>query len=412
MSASVGMASGMASLSVWMTDSAEVTSFEVAFQQWAKACGWKQAGCVWPAAAGSSVVLNVCLKEDELSTWVPPEAADVLTSLQDSATVVWQLPNSSGRLYAQLLLTGRPAGVLWIERQTHESWTDVERSFLQLTAKLMERSAALATKVGPILEPERLQQRLQDASIIAGRMAHDFDNILTGIIGFADLSAPIVNGTPTVSKYIGEISKVGHRGIVFTTQLHQLSRSAQTNPNPGSLAIAVAKEESRLRGKSATGFIVHSDALTGLPPVAMGTTQLQVVFGHLLENAIEASPPGCRVEFTAQTIELSREDTRQYLGRVHPGTHIEIQLRDSGSGIKPDIRPKLFAEPFFTTKVRHRGLGLAIVYRVLYAHRGGIRIEPFDAPDTGTRVRVVLPLAAVRPAVTVSPTKLTTTIGG
>ena len=65
--------------------------------------------------------------------------------------------------------------------------------------------------------------------------------------------------------------------------------------------------------------------------------------------------------------------------------------------MKPEVRRRLLVEPFFTTKVRHRGLGLAIAYRVLCAHRGGLQIDTVPAPGTGTQVRVVLPLAAARP---------------
>jgi signal transduction histidine kinase len=65
--------------------------------------------------------------------------------------------------------------------------------------------------------------------------------------------------------------------------------------------------------------------------------------------------------------------------------------------MKPEVRKRLLVEPFFTTKVRHRGLGLAIAYRILCAHRGGLQIDGVPAPGTGTQVRVVLPLAAARP---------------
>jgi signal transduction histidine kinase len=103
-------------------------------------------------------------------------------------------------------------------------------------------------------------------------------------------------------------------------------------------------------------------------------------------------------------VELSVADAKGYLGPVGPGTHIEIAIRDRGAGIKPEVLAKLFAEPFFTTKARHRGLGLATVYRILHAHAGGIRIESSNPPETGTVVRIVLPPAAARPsAVAPSP---------
>ena len=73
-----------------------------------------------------------------------------------------------------------------------------------------------------------------------------------------------------------------------------------------------------------------------------------------------------------------------------------MTVADAGSGVKPDLRPKLFHEPFVTTKAGRRGLGLAIVYRTLAAHRGGVRL---DAADPGTVARFVLPVAATRPPV-------------
>ncbi|HEY1188976.1 MAG TPA: ATP-binding protein, partial [Gemmata sp.] len=83
-----------------------------------------------------------------------------------------------------------------------------------------------------------------------------------------------------------------------------------------------------------------------------------------------------------------------------------------GPGIKPEVRKRLFVEPFFTTKVRHRGLGLAIAYRVLCSHRGGIQIDPVPSPGTGTQVRVVLPLAAARPPAVTPGTTTATAVGG
>jgi signal transduction histidine kinase len=124
----------------------------------------------------------------------------------------------------------------------------------------------------------------------------------------------------------------------------------------------------------------------------MDVSCLGVVFGHLLENAVEAVPAGGPVTVTAGVVELGDSDARSYLGRAEAGPHVAVSVRDRGPGIKPDVRPKLFAEPFFTTKVRHRGLGLAIAFRTLAAHRGGIRIEPADG-GPGVLARVVLPLA-------------------
>jgi signal transduction histidine kinase len=106
------------------------------------------------------------------------------------------------------------------------------------------------------------------------------------------------------------------------------------------------------------------------------------------------------VSVTARTVELTESDAREYLGKAAVGGHLEVTVSDTGPGIKPEVRRRLFAEPFFTTKVRHRGLGLAVAYRILCAHRGGIQLHPAPAPTTGTYVRVVFPLANRPAAVT------------
>jgi signal transduction histidine kinase len=365
-----------------------------------RSSGWRSGGLIWPADSGPGLVVQARPDGAERTGNPPAELGEVLKTLRGGAgTVVWQTPNTAGRLYCLLTPPGRPTGVVWADRGAGEPWSEAERNYLRLSARLIERSPALAAHVGPLIDPDRLQQRLADAAVIAGRMAHDFDNILTGIIGFADLSAPQLPAGSQAQKFVTEIGKVGQRGIQFTQQLHQLSRSGHSKPLPGSVAAAVGKEEARLRPALAPGTQLLSAVPANLVHVGMENGPLGVVLGHLLENAAEATPPGGRVVVSARLVELTPADARGYLGQVGPGPHVEVAVQDSGPGIRPEVRAKLFVEPFYTTKVRHRGLGLAIVYRTLYAHRGGVRLDPAPPPETGTVARVVIPPAAARPAV-------------
>jgi len=233
--------------------------------------------------------------------------------------------------------------------------------------------------------------------VIAGRMAHDFDNILTGIIGFSDLAQPMLQPGSQAAAFVAEIAKVGQRGILFTQQLHQLSRSGQMKPNPGVISTAAAKEELRLKPHMSPNLRVEKDLPASLGPVAVEGAPLQAVIGHLLENAVEACPQGGVIRIVARPMELSEAEAKTYLGRPGGGNHVLVTITDSGLGMKPEVRRRLLVEPFFTTKVRHRGLGLAIAYRILCAHRGGMQIDSVPAPGTGTQVRVVLPLAVARP---------------
>lgn len=391
------LSAALAFVPSWWQETTDPAALDALFLGWSRACGWRACGFVWPGDNGAVVVRTVqggALVE--LPT--PPEVPDAVRRIRaGEVTATYSVQNSTGRVFTAVQPAGRPLGLVWAEKPAGQPWADADRAYLVLTARSMERSPAVAAVIGPVLDPDKLYQRLGDAAVIAGRMAHDFDNILTGIIGFSDLTLPMLQPGSQAANFVSEIGKVGHRGIVFTQQLHQLSRSGQVKPIPASVAAAVAKEEARLKPLASPGLRIEKELSAGLPPVALDAGPLQIVIGHLLENAIEACPQGGLVRLTAQSVELSESDSRGYLGKSGVGTHLLVTVTDTGTGMKPEVRRRLFSEPFYTTKVRHRGLGLAIAYRVLCAHRGGIQIEAVPQPGTGTQVRVVLPLAAARP---------------
>lgn len=410
MSAVIGTTAGMAYLAQWMSDPKSTPTLDSLLTGWLNATGWKQTGFIWPAT-GKPTLARLTRADGTADMIAPPaEVPGVLSSLQSgSPTVVWQLSSTSARLYALMQPMGHPLGVAWIEKPNADAFTELERSYLLLSLRLIERSAAMTTITGAVLDSDRLQQRLQDTAVISGRMAHDFDNILTGMIGFADLSLPLVASNPLVTKYIQQIGDVGKRGVHFTQQLHQLNRSAQAKPHPGLLSVSLGKEELRLRPHMPVGLSIGSDIPADIGPVGLELGTLGTVLGHVLENAVEACQPNGRVQIAARAVELDTAAARTYLGFLKPGTYVEVQIRDDGVGVKPENRPKLFAEPFFTTKVRHRGLGLAIVFRTLVAHGGGIRIEHHTAPEPGTTVILMLPPATVRSAVAPTTWKTTAT---
>lgn len=411
MSAPGTLSAALVYLPHWWQESTDAAAFDALLVGWARACGWRTCGFVWNGENGS--VVKTVQGGASVDMPAPLEVPDALRRLKSGEqTVLYSVPNTAGRVFAVVHPSGRPAGVVWAEKPAGQPWTDPERAYLALTGKTMERAPTVSAVVGPVIDPERLNQRLSDASLIAGRMAHDFDNLLQGIIGFSDLTLPMLQPGSQAANFVAEIGKVGQRGITFTQQLHHLSRSGQIKPNPGAVPLAVSKEETRLKPLAPLGLRFEKEFPHGLPAVAIEAGPLQIVLGHLMENAAEACPQGGVVRISARSVELTEGDARSYLGRVGVGGYLQITVSDTGPGIKPEVRRRLFVEPFFTTKVRHRGLGLAIAYRVLCSHRGGILLEPVPSPGTGTQVRVVLPLAAVRPpAVTPAPVTATA-VGG
>ncbi len=401
MSSPSNLSTALAFVPNWWKETSDPAAFNALLIDWARAAGWRAAGFVWPV---DMPVVRIAAQNGTSSEVLALEAPDAARRIKaGEGSVLYPLPGTAGRVYAAVYFSGRPLGLVWAEKPAGQPWSDAERAYLVMTASMMERSPAVAAAVGPTIDPERLDQRLADAAVIAGRIAHDFDNILTGIIGFADLTMPLLPPQSQQAGFVSEMSKVGHRGIIFTQQLHQLSRSGQAKPGAGLLMPALMKEESRLR-QLATGVQIEKDLPPNLPSVALDAVSLQTVLGHVMQNAVEACPPGGLVRIIVRSVDLTEAEARTFLGKVDRGVHLQIAIADTGSGIKPEVRRRLFADPFYTTKVRHRGLGLAVAYRILTAHRGGILLEPVPLPGTGTVARVVLPLAAARSlAMTPSP---------
>jgi signal transduction histidine kinase len=377
---------------------------ETLLAELARAFGLEQAGFRWPAA-GAPKVQCVAGKPDGLPRW-DADTTNRLTSARSSSEIVAD-PLTPGRVAVPVLLEGVRNGVLWASAR---ELTEEDREGLVVAAQCLGRHPAVAERAGVCREPARTAQRLEDAASVAGKIAHDFDNIFTGVVGFAEMLQAMLEPDSLLRQYVTEIASAGNRGIQFTQQLHHLSRSGAAKPMPTRLTSVTAREEARLKKKSEPAVRLQFSVPADLPPVAAESGALQAVLGHLLDNAVEASPPGGTVRVAAELIELSEAEAREFLGAAAAGPYVAVSVADEGPGVREDYRPRLFVEPFFTTKVRHRGLGLPVAYRILAAHRGGARYSP--GPDRGSVFQIVIPLAAARGPDAPAAREVTRTPGG
>jgi signal transduction histidine kinase len=292
----------------------------------------------------------------------------------------------------------RPVGLFWATGLKKTA----DQQELQLLANALSVSRLLQRWLGPFADQEGVAQRLEDAARVAGRTAHDMDNVFQSILGFGSLAARQVVPNTVLADNIKEVLAATDNGIRICSQLHQLSRAGSAKPFPGSLRNALAAEANRLREHKNNVNIDWSVA-PELPAVAIDEGGLRQLFGFLLNNAVEASAPGGSVQVLSRVIELQDDPPSEgrglreghsltgWLGRPSAGTNIEVIVRDRGAGMNADAQRRVFVEPFFTTKFGHRGLGLVTAYRMLYAHRGGVRVA--SVVGRGTEITVVLPLA-------------------
>jgi len=349
-----------------------------------------EVGIRWPVSGQPQVSCVAGKTTGEPATKWGADVTGRLASARASHDVPLDSQDAN-RLLVPLFVDGKRNGVFWA--LANDGFDDEDREALIVVGQCLSRHPSFVEKLGCPSDQTRVAERLQDAALVAGKIAHDFDNIFTGVVGFAEIALSLVEPGSLPHQYIKEINSAGNRGTQFTQQLHALSRSGISRPLPTTVSSVLSREEARLR-KTTQGLRVQFVVPADLPAVALDAGALQTIMGHLLENAVEASPPSGLVRVTASLVELSDSEAREFLGAASAGPFVEICVGDEGAGIRDDHRKRMFVEPFFTTKIRHRGLGLPVVYRILHAHRGGIRFE--TAPGRGSVFQMVLPLAGAR----------------
>jgi CheY-like chemotaxis protein len=236
------------------------------------------------------------------------------------------------------------------------------------------------------------QGQMETATLVTGRLAHDFGNILTGILGFAELSLTQLPADSPARHYVEEIVHNAQNGAGWIRKLQAFSRRTKPGNHSVHLGPLVSKEEDRLReawGNRVT-FLVALPA--DLPAVALDGDSVLQLLGQVLDNAGEAVAKRGVVTLSARTVEVGEAACQNLVGNPVPGRHVEITITDSGTGLSAETRQRLFRDLFFSTKARRRGLGLALVHGILHAFHAGMCFGP--DPEQGTTVRLFLPLAA------------------
>ncbi|MBY0526522.1 MAG: hypothetical protein K2R98_24215 [Gemmataceae bacterium] len=283
--------------------------------------------------------------------------------------------------------------LLWIEDSVERNWTEGEKGTLLVAADVLSQRL---TPQGDGASRQLFRQRLEDAALMTGRVAHAFDNVLTGIVGFAELTLTQMAANSPPHQYISEVLRAAQQGVQLTQQLHLFSRSSAPGRGPTALAMVAADEEARLAQTAGPRVRVTFEVPSDLPSIALDAELSRQLLGHLLDNAMESLGGEGTIRVSASRHQLADGTRAEWLGNPEPGPCIEIRVSDTGSGISPETRQRLLVEPFFTTKPRHRGLGLPIACRILFTHGGAFRLDPGEG--RGTVARALLPEATRRDA--------------
>jgi two-component system cell cycle sensor histidine kinase/response regulator CckA len=230
-------------------------------------------------------------------------------------------------------------------------------------------------------------QRLEALGKLAGGIAHDFNNLLMGIQGNASLMQTTLDVTHPLYENIRSIERCVQSGANLTRQLLGYARGGKyivkpTSPNEIVQKAADLFERTKKEIRIVQDY--HEDIWT----VAVDRNQIEQVLVNLYLNAWQAMKPGGTLYLKTENVNLDQRFIRPF--NVKPGRYVKIVVRDTGSGMAPDVQERAF-EPFFTTKPMGggTGLGLASAFGIIKNHDGIIDFT--SQPGKGTTFFIYLP---------------------
>ncbi len=236
-------------------------------------------------------------------------------------------------------------------------------------------------------------QKLESLGLLAGGFAHDFNNILTAILGYADLALRGMSLDAPEHGHLDEIRSAAHRAADLCRQMLAYSGRGRLVVEPVDVSGLVADMTPSLGISISSKIALQYRLADDLPAVDADATQVREIVMNLILNASEAigDRPGV-VTVTTGTMECDATYLASALpeGGATPGAYVYLDVSDTGCGMPPDTLARMF-DPFFSTKLTNRGLGLAAVLGIVRGHGGAIRVE--STPGEGSAFRVLLKAA-------------------
>jgi two-component system cell cycle sensor histidine kinase/response regulator CckA len=291
----------------------------------------------------------------------------------------------AGRLITFRLLKpdGRP---VWCEMTAH--WS----------ASLPAAAPTVSCIIRDVTERIRGEEILRGASrmeataTLAAGVAHDFNNLMTTILGNAELLLTDP-GFPDATSRLTQVAEAAKRGGALAQQLLAYARGGKYQAQIVSVNEIVIQALALQKHAMPPRIQLESILDPATPYVEADPVQIGQVVTNLFINAGEAIPGSGRVMVKTLAVDLAPEEVADKPG-LAPGPNVIIEVADTGTGIDAAALPRIF-EPFFSTKFQGRGLGLAAAYGIVKNHRGYIAVD--STLGKGTRIRIYLPTVTAAP---------------
>jgi two-component system cell cycle sensor histidine kinase/response regulator CckA len=237
----------------------------------------------------------------------------------------------------------------------------------------------------------RQAQKMEAVGQLAAGVAHDFNNILTVILGNTSLQLRNPDLDEKLNASLQQVERAAERATSLTRQLLAYSRKQIIHRRPLALNDVVEQTIAMLRRIIGEHITIETRLAPGLPPIFADPSSVDQVIMNLALNSRDAMPEGGRLTLTTSEVVID-EAGGVRSPDAEPGPYLCLEVEDTGNGMEADVVARIF-EPFFTTKEpgKGTGMGLATVYGVLKQHGGWIEVE--SAPRAGTTIRAFFPLS-------------------
>jgi PAS domain S-box-containing protein len=239
-------------------------------------------------------------------------------------------------------------------------------------------------------EQLRQSQKMEAVGQLTGGLAHDFNNMLTGIIGSLELlKTRVAQGRISqVDRYITAAQGAANRAAALTHRLLAFSRRQTLDPKPTHPNRLIASMEELIQRTMGPEIQVETVLSVGLWATLCDPNQLENALLNLCINARDAMPDGGRLTIETANVWLDDRSSRQR--DMAPGQYVSIAVSDTGTGMSPEVMARAF-DPFFTTKPigQGTGLGLSMIYG--FAKQSGGQIRIYSEENQGTTMRLYLP---------------------
>ncbi|MEW6267435.1 MAG: ATP-binding protein [Thermodesulfobacteriota bacterium] len=244
----------------------------------------------------------------------------------------------------------------------------------------------------------RQAQKMEAIGTLAGGIAHDFNNILGAMLGYTQLALMEAPPEAKFTGYLHQIQQAGNRATELVRQILAFSRQSEGERRPVEIGPIIKEALKLLRASLPSTIKINSEIDPGAGVVLADPTQIHQLLMNLCTNAAQAmSDSGGLLSIGLSEVRVEDEHHLFETG-LSTGSYLKLQVADTGCGIAPQIKDRVF-EPYFTTKPpgEGTGMGLAIVHGIVQNHGGSIKF--YSEPGQGTTFSVYLPRITEEPEI-------------